>query len=172
MGRTKEFDRVQGRRQGPPRRCEGDAGTALVELALLIAPLCLLLFGIIVYGYLMSFRQNMTQAAAEGARAAAVAPVDTTSLTLTDPYTTAKARALDATNKALTAFTQSCGSGGVSCAFNVTPLSCATTAASTCIMQVVVSYDYVGHPLMPAIPIVSSALPNTFVSSSSVQLNS
>ena len=55
---------MQGRRQESPKRCEGEAGTALVEMAFMIAPLCLLLFGIIVYGYLMSFRQNMHRASA------------------------------------------------------------------------------------------------------------
>ena len=87
---------MEARREGSPRRCEGDAGTALVELAFILAPLCLLLFGIVVYGYLMSFRQNMTQAAAEGARAGAMAPPDNSPLT----HEVATAQALEATNKA------------------------------------------------------------------------
>jgi Flp pilus assembly protein TadG len=166
MGRTKEFGRVHARRQKSPNRCEGDAGTSLVEMAFLLVPLCLFLFGIIVYGYLMSFRQNMTQAAAEGARAGAVAPVDA-------GYVTAKARALDATNKALSSFTQSCGTGGVTCTFTVTTSSSISNPCSTapaCI-NVTVSYDYATYPLMPNIPIVSNAIPSTFVSSSSAQLN-
>src|SRR5690349_23552436 len=73
MGLSKELVRVERPHQQSPKRCTGDDGTALVEMAFVIVPLCMLLFGIIVYGYLMSFRQNMTQAAAEGARAGAVA---------------------------------------------------------------------------------------------------
>ena len=46
----------------------------------------------------------------------------------------------------------------------------ATTADSTCILQVVVTYDYAGHPLMPDIPLVSSAIPSTFVATSSLHL--
>jgi Flp pilus assembly protein TadG len=139
MGRTKEFCRVEGRRQKSPRRCTGEAGAALVEMAFLIAPLCLLLFGIIVYGYLMSFRQNMTQAAAEGARAGAVATPDAS-------YATAKARAKDATNKALGSFGEACDNGRTTCAFVVTT-PCPSSTAPACI-NVTVSYDYAGHPLM------------------------
>src|SRR4051812_46377005 len=108
MGRTKELGRVEGQRQ-KRRRCNGDDGTALVELAFLIVPLCLLLFGIIVYGYLMSFRQNMTQAADEGARAGAV------EMFRNDAYVTAKAVALTATNKALGSFGQTCDNVKMSC---------------------------------------------------------
>jgi Flp pilus assembly protein TadG len=162
MGRTKELGRVHGRREGSLNRCEGDAGTALVEMAFLIAPLCLLLFGIVVYGYLMSFRQNMTQAAAEGARAGAVAMVDTN-------YLTAKAQALAATNKALGAFGESCSNGRMTCTF-VVSTPCPGSTAPACI-AVTLSYDYAHHPLMPDIPIVSSAIPSPFVSTSSAQLN-
>src|SRR5690242_12463887 len=111
MGRSKEFGRVEARRQGSPRRCEGEAGTALVEMAFILAPLCLPLFGIIVYGYLMSFRQNMTQAAAEGARAGAIAPPDN------DPndHTTAIAQARAATRQALGSFGEDCDNGRTTC---------------------------------------------------------
>lgn len=148
------------------RRCSGDAGTAVVELALIIVPLCLLLFGIIVYGYLMSFRQNMTAAAAEGARAGAVA--------VPDPgYATAIAHARAATNKALGSFGQACDNGKTSCTIVVdnAGTGVCTTSPVPCI-KVTVTYDYAGHPLLPDIPLVSNVLPSNFVSSSSAQLNS
>jgi Flp pilus assembly protein TadG len=59
-----------GRRR---RRCSDD-GAAAVEFALVVPLLCFLLFAIIGYGYMLSFRQGLSQAAAEGARDAAVAP--------------------------------------------------------------------------------------------------
>src|SRR5689334_15489184 len=64
---------VRGRRQGSPERCQGDRGAAIVEMAFVGSLLVFLLFGIVAFGYLMAFRQNLTQAAAEGARAGAVA---------------------------------------------------------------------------------------------------
>jgi Flp pilus assembly protein TadG len=138
-------------------------------MAFVVTPLCLLLFGIVVYGYLMSFRQNMTQAAAEGARAGAVAPADAPVATpLT--HTIAIARATDATNKALSSFgNYSCGGGGMTC--NITAGSCPTPSTAQCVF-VTVTYDYSGHPLMPDIPLVSAAIPGTFTSSSTAEINS
>ncbi|QDH11034.1 hypothetical protein FE634_21915 [Nocardioides dongxiaopingii] len=50
----------------------GDRGAAAVEFALVVVPLLYLVFGVIEYGYMLSVRQAISQAAAEGARAAAV----------------------------------------------------------------------------------------------------
>lgn len=49
-------------------------GAAAVEFALILPVLMLLVFGIINYGDLLSVRQSVSQAASEGARAAAVDP--------------------------------------------------------------------------------------------------
>jgi Flp pilus assembly protein TadG len=56
------------------RRTAGDSerGAAAVEFALVVPVLLVLLFGIINFGQYLSVRQTATQAAAEGARAAAV----------------------------------------------------------------------------------------------------
>jgi Flp pilus assembly protein TadG len=132
-------------------------------MAFIITPLCMLLFGIVVYGYLMSFRQNMTQAAAEGARAGAVAPADTDPAT----HTAQIAAATDATNQALQSFGKSCGSGGYGCA--VTVNTCVGSATTQCI-TVVVSYDYQNHPLMPSVPLVTNFIPNTFISTFTAQV--
>jgi Flp pilus assembly protein TadG len=134
-------------------------------MAFLIAPLCLLLFGIVVYGYLMSFRQNMTQAAAEGARAGAIAPA-------TFGNAKAIAQATQATKEALQSFGEDCGNGRMSCTVTVTtcPNSPPPPNAINCV-KVQVDYDYEHHPLMPDIPIVSAAIPGTFTSQSTAQIN-
>jgi Flp pilus assembly protein TadG len=54
------------------RRRTGDRGAAAVEFALILFPLMLIVFGIINYGDMLSVRQSVSQAASEGARAAAV----------------------------------------------------------------------------------------------------
>lgn len=143
------------------RRGRGDDGTALVELALIMAPLFLMLFGIIVYGYLMSFRQNMTQAAAEGARAGAVAPYD-------DAHYYATNQATIATDQALGSFGEGCGNGRMTC--NVSVGFCPSSTTVQCV-TVTVSYDYANHPLMPDLPLVSNVIPGTFTSSSTTQIN-
>lgn len=54
------------------RRRRDERGASAVEFALLVLPLSLLVFGIIAFGIMLSFRQTLSQAATEGARAAAV----------------------------------------------------------------------------------------------------
>jgi hypothetical protein len=140
-----------------------DRGSAVVEAAFVLPVLGLLLFGIITFGYMMSFKQNLTEAATEGARAGAVAASDPTG-------------AADAamTNAAGT-FDQSCGSGGLTCIASLadcptqptptppTPVQCVTT---------IVSYDYEHHPLLPAVPLLGALLPHTLSSTASAQVNS
>lgn len=152
------------RRRVSGRRCRGDQGTALVEMAFILVPLCLLLLGIIVYGYLMSFRQNMTQAAAEGARAGAIAPPDQTPST----HFIAINQATDATNQALESFGEGCGNGRTTCLIEINP--CPAPSTEQCV-TVTVTYDYENNPLMPDIPLVSAAIPAEFVSKSTAQIN-
>ncbi|MBM0124875.1 TadE/TadG family type IV pilus assembly protein [Pimelobacter simplex] len=54
------------------RRRATDRGAAAVEFALILFPLMLIVFGIVNYGDMLSVRQSVSQAASEGARAAAV----------------------------------------------------------------------------------------------------
>ena len=56
-----------------PRRGQGDGGTAILEFAIVGVLLLTLVFGIITFGGMLSFRQDVTRAAAEGARGGAVA---------------------------------------------------------------------------------------------------
>jgi Flp pilus assembly protein TadG len=58
-----------------------DRGAAALEFGLVLVPLLILVIGIINFGWMLSFRQNMSQAAAEGARAAAVQPPGTGAVT-------------------------------------------------------------------------------------------
>ena len=48
-----------------------------MEFALVVPFLLILAFGIISYGFMLTFRQTLSQAATEGARAAAVSLTDT-----------------------------------------------------------------------------------------------
>ena len=52
-----------------PRRADarGERGAVAVEFALVLPLVLVLLFGIIGYGFMLSFRQGISQAAAEGA---------------------------------------------------------------------------------------------------------
>src|SRR5436305_1660402 len=96
------IDRVHSSHTAP-RRARGQRGAAVVEFAIASSVLLVLLFGIISYGYVLSFKQGLTQAAAEGARAAAVAGSSATTVA-----TTAMAHVMAGHNK-------HCGTGGLPC---------------------------------------------------------
>jgi Flp pilus assembly protein TadG len=117
-------------------------GAAAVEFALVAPLIIILLFGIVSYGYMLSFRQAISQGAAEGARAAAVAP---------GAYSTAQlqAAALDAVQQALDNYGTTCGSAALTC--TVTIGNCPSNAAKQC-ATVTIDYLYDAHPLVPQFP--------------------
>lgn len=129
------------------RRERGERGAAALEFAL-IAPLLLtLVLGIIQYGYVLSFRQALSQSATEGARSAAV--------TLGTPGGTEQADAArDALDEALGSYGITCvgttlmrgGSAVGTC--DVTVAACSNNASREC-ASVSVEYDYRDHPLLP-----------------------
>jgi Flp pilus assembly protein TadG len=142
------------------RRAEG--GAAAVELALVAPLLLVLVFGVISYGYMLSFRQALSQAAAEGARAAAVSPY---------PDASAKEQsALDAINDALgvAAYGLTCVGGSSGSALvkdgvavgtcSVTTAACDSEPTKSCV-TVTLDYRYRQHPLLPAAPGIGLVLP-------------
>ncbi|MFS3128723.1 TadE/TadG family type IV pilus assembly protein [Nocardioides sp. Bht2] len=134
------------------RRREED-GASAVEFALLVIPLCLLLFGIITYAYMFSVRQALTQAAAEGARAAAVAK--------TDP----NAAAIAAVNRAVSGTGNlSCNTNGLTCTSAVAP--CGSAAAQCATVTVRLDYGAFDPFDIPLIP-----MPNTLSFTSSAEIN-
>lgn len=122
-----------------------ERGAAVVEFALIMPILLILVFGIISYGYMLSFRQAISQAAAEGARAAAVAQRDADQ----------QPDALAAINEALESYGVSCaggtltrdGAGAGTCEVSVA--ACENDASHQCVTAKL-SYDYDGSPLLPA----------------------
>jgi Flp pilus assembly protein TadG len=136
----------------------GDAGTALVEMAFVIVLLSLVLFGIVTFGYLLSFKQNLTQAATEAARAGAVA---------TGSALAREDAARAAADEALSAFGQQCGVGGMHCNFTG-DVSCPEAASGFCV-SVRLQYDYAGYPLLPVMPLLGSALPDSITAAASAE---
>lgn len=145
-----------------------ERGAAAVEFAILVPVLCLLLFGIIAYGMMLSFRQNLSQAAAEGARAAAVAPRNPPDASyapdaqaaaaiadaLGDGYACSDGRLLkDATQVGDCTISPSSG-----CA------AAATAPASPCTYTVSLAYRYKDHPVIPNPPLVPIPDVITYVS--------
>ena len=142
-----------------------ERGTALVEFTFVALILFALLFGIISYSYMMSFRQAMTQAAAEAARAGALAsPNDT------DAERQGLAR--DAVDQALSGYESggaplACGQAGLQCIFD-DPAECPPPSAE--VMCITVRYPYSSRPLLPSFPGLDLTLPDTLEFTSVVEI--
>ncbi|MGQ0433977.1 MAG: TadE family protein [Microthrixaceae bacterium] len=154
-------------RQPDPGRGRGDGGTALVEFALVMVLLFTLIFGIINLGLILSFKQDLTRAAAEGARAAAVAY----------PASSAVANASTATEQAVQSFKKTCvPGGGLTCAISLHDCGDAVPdvnlepAKPDCV-QVDLTYDYESHPLLVPVPIIAPFLPDQIKATSDSRIN-
>lgn len=132
------------------RKERSDDGAAALEFALILPILMALLMGIISYGWMMSFRQAMSQAAAEGARHAAVSPTGTDAEKQSD--------ALLRVNDALESYGTKCGDGATTCPTEIKP--CENNAAKQCV-YVTVTYPYRDKPLIPSFPGLGATLPET-----------
>ena len=136
-----------------------ERGAAVVEFAIASVILLVLLFGIISYGYALSFKQGLTQAAAEGARAAAVASTGT-----------AATAAAAAVTPALSAFNKTCTSAGMNCTYSTAAADTQCAVGTSC-MRVQIAYDYKNYPLLPKFPGLGLVLPDSLKSTSITQVN-
>lgn len=133
------------------RRSKGEEGAAALEFALVAPFLFALIFGIIGYGYMLSFRQGISQGAAEGARAAAVVAAD-------GSVAEKQAAAVAAVNRSLASYGVTCGGGNLTrngndvgdCTVGVA--ACDGDASREC-ASVQVDYAYRDNPLLPGIGI-------------------
>lgn len=131
-----------------PGRRRDQRGAAVVEFAIASSVLLVLLFGIITYGYVLSFKQGLTQAAAEGARAGAVGSDVTSAIT-----------------RSVNAFNKSCGAGGLTC--TTTTAACGSHSCIT----VQLKYDWKNYPLLPKFPGLGLLVPDTLTSTSVAEVN-
>jgi Flp pilus assembly protein TadG len=136
------------------------AGSAAVEFALVFPLLFLVLYGIVTYSVVFVAQQNLTLAAEDGARAA-----------LAFQRATTVAGALSArSSNACTVANQSTGWLGAYAQCAAQAQSCSYDSAMSCV-QVTLTYDYANHPLVPTLPLLSLALPQTLSSVATVQLD-
>ncbi len=154
--------------RGMRLRRRSDDGASAVEFALVVPLLLLLLFGIISYGVMLSFRQTLSQAAAEGARAAAVTFVETDK----------QDAGYDAIDGALDSFGATCVGGSLRKGA-VTVGTCTVTAPGPCTpaatgvecVTVTLSYDYRDHPIVPSFPGVGYVMPSVLTYSAQARVS-
>ncbi|HUQ00173.1 MAG TPA: TadE family protein [Aeromicrobium sp.] len=146
------------------RPARNETGAVFVEFVVVLPFLLFIIFAMVSYGAMFSFRQTLSQAATEGARAAAVAPAN---LSFSDRST----RAITAVNQAFQGEPGgglACGSGGLTCTIPSTPTTCGT--ATECI-SVTVSYAYAAHPRVPVPQFFGFALPTTLRYTASARIS-
>lgn len=133
------------------RNCRG---AVAVEFALVFVIFFSLFYAIVAYGLVFTLRQNLTLAAAEGARAAVQdAPSEAARL----------ARAQTTANGILNWLP----AGGAS--ITATAAACAANPATRCV-TVTVIYNYAGYPIVPALPLLGIAIPANLSAAATVQL--
>ncbi len=138
------------------RDSRDDGGAAAVEFALIVPLLCYVLFAIIAYGYMLSFRQGLSQAAAEGARDAAVAPPGRTDALR-------ESDALATLNESLGSYDVTCD--GTNLTRNSTDVGNCDVTIATCpesgdrCVTVTVDYNYADHAIVP-VPGLGIVLPD------------
>lgn len=159
--------REEGGRRAASRE---ERGAAAVEFALILPILVVLVFGIIAFGYMLSFRQALSQAAAEGGRAAAVKPAGTAD---GDRLTAARA----AVNDALDSYGVECTaggglthSGGASGTCTIVIGACNTGPAGAECARVTLDYPYSDNALIPGLGI-NAILPDNLVYSTEVRVS-
>ena len=142
----------------PRCRRREERGSSLVEFALVVTLLSTLLLGIIVFGILLSKRQVLTQATAEGARAAV--PYQYTASNTANVKNAARSQV----NKSLSDLNRVCDDVSTTCSFDVFPCSGAVGDAATgtgdC-LRVSVAVDILGsQPLVPNVSLITAFLPS------------
>ncbi len=144
--------------EASPRRCRGSwrfncYGAVAVEFALVFLLFFSLFYAIVAYGLVFTIKQSLTMAAEEGARAAVQdAPNVATRLTRADT-----------TAKGILSWLPAAG-----VTVNTAAAACVANPASQCV-TVTVNYDYAGHPIVPALPLLGVAIPATLGATATVQ---
>jgi Flp pilus assembly protein TadG len=142
-------------------RKHDEPGAAAIETALCICFIVLpIMFGIISYGFMLSFRQSLSQAATEGARAAAVAVSSGTRTT----------SAQSAVKQAIAGLANghSCGDSALTCTVNIA--TCSYDATVQC-ATVTLTYLYKANPIAPSFPGLGILLPTNMTYSAVAEVS-
>jgi len=133
-----------------PRTCRG---AVAVEFALVFVLFFSLFYAIVAYGLVLAIQQSLTLAAEEGARAAVKDA----------PSAAARVANADAMAKSVLGWLPV---DAITVSSAAAP--CAADPATPCV-TVAVSYNYAGHPIVPALPLLGVAIPATLSATATVQ---
>jgi Flp pilus assembly protein TadG len=135
------------------RKLRSERGVAALEFAIVVQVLFLLLYGMLMYGFIFALDHNMTQSAAEGARAAISQTHDWASY--------AETSARDHLS-----FMQAKTNANV----KAEVIPCPSDATVQCI-HVTITYDNRAHPILPGFLGMQYLTPGTITAESTVELD-
>jgi Flp pilus assembly protein TadG len=147
-------------------RKHDERGAALLEFALVFGLFVFVLYGLIAFGFMLSLKNSITHAAAEGARAAIGVTDDPSTPAVDERSQAAQTRAY----QSLSWLGSKIQLSDISVA---TPAHCTSSSSptATCI-TVVITYPYATRPLVPALPGLGLVTPDNFKASAVVELTS
>jgi Flp pilus assembly protein TadG len=156
-----------------PGRKQNERGAAFAEVVIVLPLLFGIIFLLISYGVMLSFRQTMSQAAVEGARAAAVAPL-TSSGTQPDRVSIARTTVSDSFLGQIGG-NLTCSSGGTlspvsGSVCSVTTESCPNDLTYQCI-KVDLQYPYRANPRVILSDYFGPILPATLSYTARARIN-
>ena len=128
-------------------RRRDESGAAILEFSLVVVLFVSFLYALIAFGVIMAKKQEITNAAADGARAAVGS---------TTPATAAQARV-----------EQALGAPGSKYTATYIPGPC-TGGTGNCI-TVTIDWDYAGNPVVPNPPLFGKVTPDTLSAKAVVQ---
>jgi Flp pilus assembly protein TadG len=135
------------------KKLRSERGVAALEFAIVAQVLFLLLYGMLMYGFIFAMDHNMTQSAAEGARAA----ISQTSNWQTYAENTARNHL---------SFMQAKTYANV----HAVKAACPSDATVQCI-TVTITYDNRAHPILPGFLGMQYLTPGTITATSTVELD-
>jgi Flp pilus assembly protein TadG len=138
-------------------------GSMAVEFAIIFPLFFYVFYAIVTYSLIFVAQQSLTLAAEEGARAALRYQ---SGMTTVDQSLQARSAFACTTAKSLSNWLAS----GSATACTATPATCSYDATMSCI-QVTLNYTYSTNPLVPTLPLMGLALPNSLQAQAMVQLD-
>jgi Flp pilus assembly protein TadG len=144
------------------RRAQGQRGTAIVEMAIVIVLFFFIVFAMLDYGWAFSVRENMIHSAQEGLRTALVTGSADQSCAARAAARQRMAGVIGATRAGTTSpmsSTAPCTDPTADLTVTVATASCVGTVGATC-MTVTMSYPY-GKDSLVAIPGYPELVPQT-----------
>lgn len=149
----------QPSRRAQSCRTRTQRGATAIEFAMVFPLFFAILYAIVTFSVILVAQQNLTLAASEGARAA-----------LNWQANSSMAGALAARATAACAAAQLMTTQLVGKAMQCTSTYAACGTGMQCV-NVVLTYNYSAHPLVPPLPGLHLVTPNQLISNATVQLN-